>query len=81
VIEAFVFMSVESGAEDEVWDALLKMPEVKEVMLVYGPYDFIVRISASTAEDLRKLVAERLRRLPRVRSTMTLVIARSETKQ
>ncbi|MEZ0249315.1 MAG: Lrp/AsnC ligand binding domain-containing protein, partial [Thermoproteus sp.] len=41
MVEAFVFINTDIGAEDEVLEALSKMPEVKEAMIVYGPYDLV----------------------------------------
>jgi len=80
MVEAFVFINTEIGAEDEVMEALIKLPEVKEAMIVYGPYDVVVRISADTAENLRKLISEKIRRMPKIKSTTTLVIAKSIIK-
>lgn len=80
MVEAFVFINTEIGAEDEVMETLIKLPEVKEAMIVYGPYDVVVRISADTAENLRKLISEKIRRMPKIKSTTTLVIAKSIVK-
>ncbi len=75
-----MFINTEIGAEDEVMDALVKMPEVKEAMIVYGPYDLVVKISTDTAESLRKLISEKIRKLPKIKSTTTLIIAKSVVK-
>jgi len=80
MVEAFVFINTEIGAEDEVMEALIKLPEVKEAMIVYGPYDVVVKITADTAENLRKLISEKIRRMPKIKSTTTLVIAKSIVK-
>jgi len=80
MVEAFVFINTEIGAEDEVMEALIKLPEVKEAMIVYGPYDVVVKIYADTAENLRKLISEKIRRMPKIKSTTTLVIAKSIVK-
>jgi DNA-binding Lrp family transcriptional regulator len=80
MIEAFVFINTEIGAEDEVMDALIKLPEVKEAMIVYGPYDLVVKVSVDTAENLRKLISEKIRKIPKIKSTTTLIIAKSIVK-
>ncbi|WP_148682313.1 Lrp/AsnC family transcriptional regulator [Pyrobaculum neutrophilum] len=80
MVEAFVFVNTEIGAEDEVMEALVKIPEVKEAMIVYGPYDLVVRISTDTAENLRKLITEKIRKMSKIKSTTTLIIAKSIVK-
>ncbi len=80
MVEAFVFINTDIGAEDEVLEALSKMPEVKEAMIVYGPYDLVVRISTDTTENLRKIVSDKIRRMSKIRSTTTLIIAKSIVK-
>ncbi|MBP1449338.1 MAG: Lrp/AsnC ligand binding domain-containing protein [Thermoproteus sp.] len=80
MVEAFVFINTDIGAEDEVLEALSKLPEVKEAMIVYGPYDLVARIATDTTEDLRRIVSEKIRRMQKIRSTTTLIIAKSVLK-
>lgn len=80
MIEAFVFVNTEIGAEDEVMETLIKLPEVESVLLVYGPYDLVVKVKANSAEELRKVISEKIRKLPKIKSTTTLIIARSIIK-
>ncbi|AEA12731.1 putative transcriptional regulator, AsnC family [Thermoproteus uzoniensis 768-20] len=80
MVDAFVFINTDIGAEDEILDVLSKMPEVKEAMIVYGPYDLVVRISTDTTENLRKIVSDKIRKIPKIRSTTTLIIAKSIIK-
>ncbi|MEZ0248533.1 MAG: Lrp/AsnC ligand binding domain-containing protein [Thermoproteus sp.] len=49
-------------------------------MIVYGPYDLVARISTDTTENLRKIVSDKIRRMPKIRSTTTLIIAKSIVK-
>jgi len=80
MVEAFVFINTEIGAEDEVLEQLSKMPEIKEAMIVYGPYDLVVRVSVDSAENLRKLISEKIRRMSKIKSTTTLIVAKSIVK-
>jgi DNA-binding Lrp family transcriptional regulator len=40
----------------------------------------VVRISTDTAENLRKLISEKIRKMPKIKSTTTLIIAKSMVK-
>ena len=52
---------------------LKTLQEVKEARMVYGVYDIIVRVETGTMEELKNVVSWTIRRLDRVRSTMTMI--------
>ena len=53
---AFVFISAESGSEDEVKKALDKIPNVKEAHLVYGVYDVVAKVEADSMTKLKEVL-------------------------
>ena len=54
-------------------NSLKMIDEVKETHLIYGVYDIIARIEAETMEELRKIIGWKIRRLTKIRSTITMV--------
>jgi len=71
---AYLLLNVETGTDEEVIDSLKPLQEVKEARMVYGVYDIVVRVEAETMEELKNVVSWTIRRLDRVRSTMTMII-------
>ena len=71
---AYLLLNVETGTEEEVMNSLKDLSEVKEARMVYGVYDIIVRVETETMEDLKNVVSWTIRRLNRVRSTMTMIV-------
>jgi DNA-binding Lrp family transcriptional regulator len=71
---AYLLLNVETGTEEEVIDKLRGLPEVKEAWMVYGVYDIIVRVETEAMEELKNIVSWTIRRLDRVRSTMTMIV-------
>jgi DNA-binding Lrp family transcriptional regulator len=67
-------LNVETGTDEEVLDSLKPLQEVKEARMVYGVYDIIVRVETGTMEELKNVVSWTIRRLDRVRSTMTMIV-------
>ena len=55
-------------------DKLKTLQEVKEAWMVYGVYDIIVRVEAETMEELKNTISWTIRRLDKVRSTMTMIV-------
>ena len=71
---AFVLINVEIGSEDEVLRSLKPISEVKEAHLVYGVYDIIARIETDTMQELKDAVSWKIRRVDKVRSTLTMIV-------
>ncbi len=71
---AYLLLIVEIGTEEEVMKSLKSIEDVKEARMVYGAYDIIVRVETVDMEELKNLVSWRIRRLDRVRSTMTMIV-------
>ncbi|MDQ1279692.1 MAG: hypothetical protein QG670_954 [Thermoproteota archaeon] len=72
MFKAYVFINVDSGADSEVLQALGKLSNVKEAYEVYGVYDLLAKIESETMEQLRDIVGARIRRLKKVKATVTL---------
>lgn len=72
--KAFVLVNADVGSEDEVVKELRKMPNVKESFVAYGAYDIVAKVEAESMEKLKELVNGKIRRLTKVRSTLTMII-------
>lgn len=71
---AYVLIGVEIGAGEEVLRELRGMTEVKESYGVYGVYDIIVKVEADDMSSLKDVVSSKIRRIDRVRNTVTMII-------
>jgi len=74
---AFVFMNIDAGGEQEVLKQLRSIANVKEAHLVYGVYDLVARIEAESMDKLKEIVTWKVRRLDKVRSTLTTIVMES----
>lgn len=75
---AFVLINAEIGSEDEVLKSLKAIPNVKEAYVVYGVYDIVARVEAEAMEKLKDVVTWKIRRLDKVRSTLTMIVIEGE---
>ena len=71
---AYVLISVGSGAEERVLEEIRGIAEVQAAFVSYGMYDLVVKIKTDSMERLKELMSHRLRMIPNVRSTLTLVL-------
>ena len=71
---AFVFITAELDAGDDVLKDLRKIDEVKEVYLARGAYDIVAKISGDSFDSLRENVVNRIKNLANIRSMLTLTV-------
>lgn len=71
---AFVLINSEIGSEEEVLGALRKISAVKEAYAVYGVYDIVAKVEAKSMDKLKEVVTWHIRRLDKVRSTLTMIV-------
>ena len=76
---AFVLINADLGAEEEVVKEIKNTEHVKEVYIVYGVYDIVAKIEADTMEKVKETITWKIRRLEKVRSTLTMIVVESET--
>ncbi len=78
---AIVLIQTEIGAESTVMDKLYEIPEVKEIYIVYGIYDVIAKVEAESLERIREVITSKIRKLPEIRTTSTMVIVEEKIKK
>ncbi|MCK4668834.1 Lrp/AsnC ligand binding domain-containing protein [Candidatus Bathyarchaeota archaeon] len=71
---AFVLINTEIGSEANVLETLRKVEGVEKSFAVYGVYDIIATVKADTMDKLKEIVTWRIRRLDKVRSTLTMIV-------
>ena len=76
---SFVLLNCKKNQEKDVIANLRNIPEVKEMQCVSGPYDILVKIQASTIDELHEIITWKIRKLKNVRSTYTLKINEEAT--
>ena len=50
------------------------IPEVKEAHLLQGVYDIIARMESDTMLNLKEAISRKIRKLEKVRSTLTMIV-------
>jgi len=70
---AYVLISCDLGFDVEIVDEIKQLEDVKEVRGVFGAYDILVKLESANVENLRDIITWKIRKLKRVRSTLTLM--------
>ncbi len=68
----FVLISTAPAKEHEVYNALSKIEEIRELHPLFGEYDLIAKIEADDFNALGQIVVDSIRTIPGVIDTKTL---------
>lgn len=69
---AYVLIQCDLGSEVEIIKELANIEQIKEVRGTYGIYDIFCRIEADSKNVLDDVITFKIRKVPRIRSTITL---------
>jgi len=75
-ILAYVLFKVSSGTEREVAQKLIEFPEVLQADIIFGEYDVVAKMSTKDLDTLENFVSEKVRNVPNVLVTSTMIISR-----
>jgi len=75
---SYVLISCEVGAEKSILAELKSIESVKEISGVFGSYDIIVKLEATSEEKLKDIVVSKIRNLQQVRTTVTLAVKETQ---
>jgi len=70
---AYVLINCELGSEESIIGQLKAIPGVKEVHGTFGAYDILAKIESPTVEALREVITWKIRKIEKIRSTLTLM--------
>ncbi len=71
--KAYVLINCFIGTEEFVLSELKEIDLVKEVHGTFGAYDIVVLVEADTVESLRDIIIWKIRKIEKIRSTLTLM--------
>lgn len=70
---AYVLINCELGSEEAVIGELKTIGGVAEVHGTFGAYDILAKIESDQVEKLRETITWKVRKIAKIRSTLTLM--------
>ena len=68
----FILVSCDIGAEHDLAAQLITVDGIRNATVTYGEYDIVVEVEAENADTLNTLITEKIRKIEKIRSTITL---------
>jgi DNA-binding Lrp family transcriptional regulator len=78
---AFLLINCEFPFAEDIVNELGKVPEIIQVYKLHGMYDIIARVKSDTEEELNEVVKQRIRRIEKVKSTLTMIIVEGDKQK
>ncbi|MDW7640835.1 MAG: Lrp/AsnC ligand binding domain-containing protein [Nitrosarchaeum sp.] len=69
-----MLISSEIGEEYSLYLQLKEIPEIKDCTVTFGNYDIVAKFETNTVQEMNDLISYKVRKLEKVRSTITLRI-------
>lgn len=75
---AYVLLNSDLGSDSSIIDEvkqILQEEDIKfEVQGVYGVYDIVLKLTSDNAENLRAIITNKIRKISKVQSTLTMMV-------
>jgi DNA-binding Lrp family transcriptional regulator len=72
---AFLFLNTQPRNLEQVQETLQRIPQVLSADTVFGPYDVVSAVRASSKEDLKRLISQIQKEVPHIQGTITAIVA------
>ena len=74
---AYVLVTLNPGTEKNILEKVAFFDEVLKVSMMYGEYDALVQVSTESLDQLNMFLTDKLRVLPDIFQTATLIVAKT----
>ena len=74
-MRAFILISLREPKERDILKKLRSMKEIVRADVLFGEWDMIVEVEVDNNDKLGNFVIEKLRSIPEVKLTSTLIVA------
>ena len=76
MVTSYTLIRILPTKDEEVYNTVRVLKEVKELVLTYGEYDLIIKVESETLEELDSFIFNKLRTTNGVEATTTLIEAK-----
>lgn len=82
---AFILLNSDLGSDQEIITKIKDILSVEkglkyEVQGVYGIYDIVVKIESENADHLRSVITNKIRKIEKVQSTLTMMVIEEQER-
>ena len=80
MISVIVLVNTDLNSQDKVMESLKLVEGVEEAHALYGVYDLLIKIKATSFDRLKDIIKSRIKQVNGVTSSLTLMIVEDPLK-
>ena len=73
---AYVLLGVSPNTEDKVFKKVKILKEVRDTHILFGSWDIIATVEVGSVAGLNEFMLEKIRKIPEVTLTATMIVAK-----
>jgi len=82
---AYVLLNSDLGSDESIISKVKEILDNEEnikyeIQGVYGVYDIVLKISSGNTENLRSVITNKIRKIDKVQSTLTMMVIQEQEK-
>lgn len=81
---AYVLLNSDLGSDESIIEDIKRILANEEldyeVQGVYGVYDIVLKLSSKDAEKLRSIITNKIRKIGKIQSTLTMMVIEEQEK-
>ena len=77
MIQSYIMTKIETGKEAEISSKIKNLVNIIESHFTYGTYDLLIKVNFEKNEDLDDFVFNVVRKIPGVKETVTVIVAKT----
>lgn len=79
---AYVLLNSDLGSDSSIINEVKQVLQDEDVQFevqgVYGVYDIVLKLSSDNAENLRAIITDKIRKISKVQSTLTMMVIQEQ---
>jgi DNA-binding Lrp family transcriptional regulator len=79
---AYVLLNSDLGSDSSIINEVKQILQDEDVQFevqgVYGVYDIVLKLSSDNAENLRGIITNKIRKISKVQSTLTMMVIQEQ---
>jgi anthranilate phosphoribosyltransferase len=78
MVTSYILLKVTSDIDRNIWEMIKELPKVIDAAWIYGEFDMLLKVEAESLDQLDEFVFEELRKIEGIKSTTTLLVAKTK---
>lgn len=76
MVMAYILAKIEAGREDEIFERIKALSDVRRAALTFGVYDMVIVVEFGRVEDLDEFLFAKLRKIPGIVETISMIVSK-----